>query len=87
MTKALRDAVRLVTLAPTGGLQFEVNCTDCAGGLILEAKSRGRDDMAGPCRNVSQVVYCSDCGAQGRVDVVYTTLTQRRTPESRWTTT
>lgn len=85
MTKALRDGVRLITLAPTGGMQFDVNCPECSGGVILEAKSRGREDMAGPCLNVSQVVYCSECGEQGRVDVVYTRLTQRRTPESRWT--
>ena len=84
MTVAIVD-VHLPTLdAETGGLTFFVNCFRCGGDLVLEAGSRGRADMVGPCMNVSQVTYCRSCGSRDRIDVVITPMNERRLPEKRW---
>lgn len=70
----LMEAPVLVTLPADEGLTAPVNCERCAGGLTIEGKSRGREDVGGACRNVSAVVYCKPCNARWRLDVVLTPI-------------
>lgn len=85
MTVSLIDVSRPTLDAATGGLSFFVNCFRCGGALVLEAGTRGRADVVGPCMNVSQVTYCRSCGSRDRIDVVITPLNEKRSPERRWT--
>ena len=84
MTVAIIEADAQCLDAETGGAVFFANCPRCAGGLIFEAGSRGRADMVGPCLHVSVAVYCRNCKARDRIDVVYTLLNEKRTPERRY---
>lgn len=72
----LMEAPPLVTIASDQGLTAPVNCSKCGGGLAIEGKSRGREDVAGPCRNVSAVVWCVPCNARWRLDVVLTPISE-----------
>lgn len=85
MTVAIHAVKEAALDAAVGGYTFLVNCEKCGGGLVPEACSRGREDIATACRSVSAVVFCPSCRVQARIDVVYTPLNQQRTPESRWT--
>jgi hypothetical protein len=79
----LVDAPALVKLARDGGYSFKANCHLCEGALIVHGNSRGREDIARPCLNVSGTAECEDCGAHVRIDVVITPL-PTRTPGRPW---
>lgn len=76
MTVAVHDVS--LRLAADEGLYLPTNCPECGGGFVLEGKTRGREDIVGPCRLVKQVVYCPTCRCTELL-----TVSLRRIPEGR----
>ena len=78
-------AATVNALPAEGGLAFPVNCPGCGGGFLLEASSRGRDDVAFPCREIRSSLYCAHCKDRYVLEVRIGIATRERTPERRYT--
>lgn len=72
-----------VRLEPDAGFYFPVNCRSCGGGYVVEATSRGREDLAYPCDELKQILYCPKCRKRRMVHVRVVDVTSEARPESQ----
>lgn len=85
MTLTAVPELKPLSLDSAGGFVLPVNCPTCGGGFLIEASSRGREDIATPCREVRQVLFCEPCKERYVLLVQLGIATRTRAPEKRWT--
>lgn len=71
-------------LEPDGGFYMPINCRSCGGGYVVEATTRGREDLAYPCDEIKQVLYCPQCRKRRMLHILIHDVTSEARPSSRW---